>query len=291
MNSIDLPNVEEEGRSAVQHHKYHLHHQHLYLTSEDDSHIYPEPEPASMQFTMMFLRGFLLLFLLLRWTESEEEVNPMTLVQMINFVNMVFKNNISERPYAVGINVPRNQCLGQIQFQPENLEGLWKNLLRNETYAQQVQNKLYNDCNGYYKATDIVAVHSEAVSCKDTEDCRSSSVFSLLNDPAHAPFTELLERAKDSCTVLFTTYCPNLNKTGQYNIKDALDNWINHTGVKAFVFEKGIGNNFCDGSETFSKSVPDVPLYHCMNETCCACKNGNCVPPSPAQMNSQCKRM
>lgn len=178
------------------------------------------------------------------------------------------KNKITGRPYAVAINVPRNHCLS-----PKNLKGLRKNLSRNETYRQQLHNNYSNE---FYKGTDIIAAYSEAINCKETEDCRSSSLSFLLNDPAHAPFTELLRRrVDDSCTVIFTTYCPDLNALGTYKVKDALDNWTKHTGIKAFVFEEANGNTFCNGcNETFSKYVPDVTLYHCMDETCCACKTG-----------------
>ncbi|XP_056330035.1 uncharacterized protein LOC130242041 [Danio aesculapii] len=99
---------------------------------------------------IMLLRSLLLLFLLFRWTESQEEVNPKALIQIMDIVNKIITNKITGRPYAVAINVPRNQCLD-----PENLEGLRKNLSRNETYRQQLRNSYSNE---FDKATDIVAV-------------------------------------------------------------------------------------------------------------------------------------
>ncbi|XDV32786.1 hypothetical protein PO909_003509, partial [Leuciscus waleckii] len=111
------------------------------------------------------------------------------------------------------------------------------------------------------------------------------SEFLLLNPPNNSPMSKLLKKRKeDGCSVFYTfnSPCVNtcLNAIGRHNILDALENWKQHDGIKAFVFR-----NFWrydtdkDLQDDFKQIVAHVPLFRCESENeCYACKGEGNTP-------------
>ncbi len=186
------------------------------------------------------------------------------------------------RQYATAINVPKNQC--QQNFNPSQ-----NNFLTQED-ALNVKNAITDETNGLYQGAQLIAAGTRKVviSKKKTYNIHSESL--LLNPVDNSPMTKLLNKEKDGCSVFYTFYSPCVNTcldaTGEHSIIDALKNWKENSGIKAFVFK-----NFWkfdtekDLQTEFKQIVSHVPLYRCVSETeCYACKGeGNidthCLPP------------
>lgn len=236
-----------------------------------------------MKFTV-FLSGFLLLFLLPDWIESVEgdNVDISTLARIINFFEKNYKRvntNGHPRQYAVAINVPKDQC--QQNFIPSQ-----NNFLTQED-AMNVKNAITDETNALYQGAELIAAGTRK---KKKYNMHSESL--LLNPADNSPMTKLLNKRKDSCSVFYTFESPCvdtcLDENGKHSILKALENWKEHSGIKAFVFK-----NFWkfdtekDLQTKFKQIVAHVPLYRCVSETqCYACKGeGNtpideqCLPP------------
>ncbi len=109
----------------------------------------------------------------------------------------------------------------------------------------------------------------------------------LLNPADNSPMTKLLNKEKDGCSVFYTFESPCvdtcLDATGKHSIIDALKNWKDHDGIKAFVFK-----NFWkfdtekDLQTKFKQIVAHVPLYRCVSETQCYACNGEGTTPIDA---------
>ncbi|KAK9961822.1 hypothetical protein ABG768_007222 [Culter alburnus] len=207
---------------------------------------------------IVFLSGLLLHFLLLHWTESveEEKVNLISLDRIIYFFeqNYTIKTAGDPEPYAVAINVPKNQCNGS--FDPSNF------LTQENT--TNVTDAIYNNDNHFYEGTDLIAAGLRPL--KDIENSKINPVSYLLK--SEAAFTKLLKRRNDSCVVIYSVYSPCKTMSGSYNITPELKNLKNHSGIKAFVFSKvyGVDKNdhkCSDFAQNCKEIVEHVPLYRC----------------------------
>ncbi|XP_067222175.1 uncharacterized protein [Chanodichthys erythropterus] len=234
-----------------------------------------------MKFTM-FLSGLLLLFLLPNWTESVETVDINTLARIINFFEQNYKrvnNDGVERQYAAAINVPKHQC--QQNFIPAQ-----NNFLTQEN-ALNVKNAITDETNALYQGSELIAAGTRKM-----RKYKMHSESLLLNPADNSPMTRLLNKRKDGCSIFYTFDSPCvdtcLNPTSRANILDALRNWKEHDGIKAFVFK-----NFWkfdidkDLQAEFKQIVAHVPLFRCVSENqCYACKgegntpiDAHCLPP------------
>ncbi|XP_048016781.1 uncharacterized protein LOC125248704 [Megalobrama amblycephala] len=197
------------------------------------------------------LSGLLLHFLLLHWTESveEEKVNLTSLTKIIDFFKQNYTIKTAEgysKPYAVAINVPKNQCNGS--FDPSTF------LTRENT--TNVTDAIYNNSR-FYKGNELIAVGPRSLN-----DCKINPVSELLTNG----FEELLKRRNDSCVVFYSVCCIYIN------IEPALETLKNHSGIKAFVFSEvyGVDENvhqcsmhikYC--AQNCKEIVKYVPFYRC----------------------------
>ncbi|XP_051719357.1 uncharacterized protein LOC127495930 [Ctenopharyngodon idella] len=244
-----------------------------------------------MKFTV-FLSGLLLLFLLSDWTESVEDdtVDINTLARIINFFEQNYKRVDKDghpRQYAIAINVPKHQC--QQNFFPAQ-----NNFLPQEK-VENVKNAINDETNALYQGSELIAAGTRKVVINKKKQYNMHSESLLLNPVGNSPMTKLLDESKDSCSVFYTFDSPCvdtcLDATGSHSIIEALKNWKEHDGIKAFVFK-----NFWkfDEKDTkkdlqaeFKQIVAHVPLFRCVSENeCYACKGeGNtpidehCLPP------------
>uniref|UniRef100_A0A8C2D6N1 Uncharacterized protein n=1 Tax=Cyprinus carpio TaxID=7962 RepID=A0A8C2D6N1_CYPCA len=236
----------------------------------------------------MFLSGLLLLFLLPDWTEgiAGDTVDINTLARIINFVEKNYKRVDNKdghpRQYAVAINVPKDQCQQNFNPAPDNF------LRISQENAMDVQKAFADETNALYQGAELIAAGTRK---KKKYNMHSESL--LLNPADNSPMTNLLNRRRDGCSVFYTFESPCVNtcldENGKHSILKALENWKEHSGIKAFVFK-----NFWkfdpkkeDLQTKFKQIVAHVPLYRCVSETqCYACKGeGNtaidaqCLPP------------
>uniref|UniRef100_A0A9J8CRJ7 Uncharacterized protein n=1 Tax=Cyprinus carpio carpio TaxID=630221 RepID=A0A9J8CRJ7_CYPCA len=226
----------------------------------------------------MFLSGLLLLFLLPDWTEGigGDTVDINTLARIIDFVEQNYKRVDKDghpRQYAVAINVPKDQC--QQNFNPAQ-----NNFLRiSQENAMNVKNAITDETNALYQGTELIAAGTRK---KKKYNMHSESL--LLNPADNSPMTKLLNRRRDGCSVFYTFESPCVNtcldENGSHSILKALENWKEHSGIKAFVFK-----NFWkydtekDPQTEFKQIVAHVPLYRCESETqCYACKGEGNTP-------------
>ncbi|XP_052472485.1 uncharacterized protein LOC128029053 [Carassius gibelio] len=241
-----------------------------------------------MKFTV-FLSGLLLL-LLLNWTESVEDdnVDINTLARIINFIEENYKRVDGDqhpRQYATAINVPKNQC--QQNFIPSQ-----NNFLTQED-AVNVKNAITDDTKALYQGAELIAAGTKKVVISKKKQYNMHSESLLLNPADNSPMTKLLNKRKDGCSVFFSFESPCLDTcldaSGRHSILRGLENWKEHSGIKAFVFK-----NFWkfdtkkDLQTKFKQIVAHVPLYRCVSENqCYACKgegntpiDAHCLPPA-----------
>uniref|UniRef100_A0A8C1XHT0 Uncharacterized protein n=1 Tax=Cyprinus carpio TaxID=7962 RepID=A0A8C1XHT0_CYPCA len=219
------------------------------------------------------------------WIESVEgdNVDISTLARIINFFENNYKRVNTDghpRQYAVAINVPKDQCQQNFNPAPDNF-------LTQED-AMNVKNAITDETNALYQGAELIAAGTRK---KKKYNMHSESL--LLNPADNSPMTNLLNKRKDSCSVFYTFESPCVNtcldENGSHSILKALENWKEHSGIKAFVFK-----NFWkfdtekENLQTkFKQIVAHVPLYRCVSETqCYACKgegntaiNAQCLPP------------
>ncbi|KAK9961818.1 hypothetical protein ABG768_007218 [Culter alburnus] len=239
-----------------------------------------------MKFTV-FLSGLLLLFLLPDWTESVEDdtVDINTLGRIINFFEQNYKrvDDKVERQYAAAINVPKHQC--QQNFFPAQ-----NNFLTQEN-AVNVKNAITDETNALYQGSELIAAGTRKVVISKKKQYNMHSESLLLNPADNSPMTRLLNKRKDSCSVFYTFDSPCvdtcLSATGSHSIIDALKNWKDHDGIKAFVFKDFWKfDKEKDLQTKFKQIVAHVPLFRCVSENqCYACKgegntaiDAHCLP-------------
>ncbi|XDV32782.1 hypothetical protein PO909_003505, partial [Leuciscus waleckii] len=235
----------------------------------------------------VFLSGLLLLFLLPDWTESVEDtvdintlatVDINTLTRIINFFEQNYKRVAEEDgfhyQYATAINVPKDQC--QQNF---NL-----NTFLTQEKASIVKEDINDDSNALYQGEELIAAGTRKVVTKKYYYYMHSESL-LLNPANNSPMTNLLNKRKDGCSVFYTfnSPCVNtcLNAKGSHNILDALKNWKQHDGIKAFVFSNfwTADENKTDLETKFKQIVAHVPLFRCVSENeCYACKGEGNTP-------------
>uniref|UniRef100_A0A673JJM4 Uncharacterized LOC107722259 n=1 Tax=Sinocyclocheilus rhinocerous TaxID=307959 RepID=A0A673JJM4_9TELE len=227
----------------------------------------------------MFLSGLLLLFLLPDWTEGIEG-------DTVDINTLAFKRVDKDghpRQYAVAINVPKHQC-------QQNFNLAQNNFLTQEN-AMNVKNAITDETIALYQGAELIAAGTRK---KKGYYMHSESL--LLNPAANSPMTKLLNKRKDGCSVFFTFESPCVNtcldETGKHSILKALENWKEHSGIKAFVFKSFWKfDTEKDPQTKYKQIVAHVPLYRCVSENqseseCYACKGeGNtpidakCLPP------------
>ncbi|XP_058600551.1 uncharacterized protein LOC131520377 [Onychostoma macrolepis] len=235
----------------------------------------------------MILSRLLLLFLLPDWTESVEDdtVDINTLARITDFFEKNYKRVDGDghpRQYALAINVPKDQC--QQNFNQNNF-------LTREN-AVNVRNAITDDTNALYQGAELIAAGTRK---KKRYNIHSESL--LLNPAGNSPTTKLLNKRKDGCSVLFSFNSPCvdtcLDATGKHNIIDALKNWTEHSGIKAFVFKDFWKFDTKKDLQTkFKQIVAHVPLYRCVSETqCYACEGEGNTPINvhclPSKQNSE----
>ncbi len=175
--------------------------------------------------------------------------------------------------------MPKNQC--QQNFNPEQ-----NNFLTQEN-ALNVKNAITDETNALYQGAQLIAAGTRKMK---RYNIHSESL--LLNPAENSPMTKLLNKEKYGCSVFYTFDSPCvdtcLDATGKHSIIDALKNWKEHDGIKAFVFK-----NFWkfdtekDLQTKFKQIVAHVPLYRCVSENQCYACNGeentpidaHCLPP------------
>ncbi|XP_067307966.1 uncharacterized protein [Pseudorasbora parva] len=231
-----------------------------------------------MKFTV-FLSGLLLLFLLPNWTESVEDdsVDIKTLARIINFFEQNYKRVDEDghpRQYATAINVPKDQC--QQNFNQNNF-------LTQEN-AENVRNAIKDDSNALYQGSELIAAGTRKVVIDKKKQYNMHSESLLLNPAGNSPMSKLLNKRKDGCSVFFTLDSPCvgtcLDATGRHSIIEALKNWKENDGIKAFVF-KDIWkfDTEKDLQTKFKQIVAHVPLFRCVSENkCYACKGEGHTP-------------
>ncbi len=176
--------------------------------------------------------------------------------------------------------MPKKQC--QQNFNPSQ-----NNFLTQED-ALNVKNNITDETNALYEGPQLIAAGTRK---KKRYNMHSESL--LLNPADKSPMTNLLNKEKDGCSVFYTFDSPCvdtcLDATGQHSIIDALKNWKDHDGIKAFVFKNFWKNDLKKDLQTkFKQIVANVPLYRCVSENqCYACKgegntpiDAHCLPPA-----------
>uniref|UniRef100_A0A8C1XKY0 Uncharacterized protein n=1 Tax=Cyprinus carpio TaxID=7962 RepID=A0A8C1XKY0_CYPCA len=229
----------------------------------------------------MFLSGLLLLFLLPDWTEGigGDTVDINSLARIIHFVEKNYKRVDTDghpRQYAVAINVPKHQCQQNFNPAPDNF-------LTQED-AMDVKNAITDETNALYQGAELIAAGTRKVVISKKKQYNIHSESLLLNPADNSPMTNLLNRRKDSCSVFYTFESPCvdtcLDETGSHSILKALENWKEHSGIKAFVFKKFWKfDTEKDPQTEYKQIVAHVPLYRCESETqCYACKGEGNTP-------------
>jgi len=169
---------------------------------------------------------------------------------------MFYSYSNETNPFAVAINVPRNQCQGG--FDPGNLPTEENaTLVRNDIYIKN--NKFFNNDS----VSDFIIAAGLKEECRNNKKIKIEPVNYLLQE--NASFSQLLNRTNDSCVVIYTAYSPCQNMTCMYNIKPALKTLKKHRGIKAFVFKKVYGLDENDHKCSSRVQNCTVPLYRFMN--------------------------
>lgn len=180
-----------------------------------------------------------------------------TLVKWLHLMFYSYTEKTAEsdpKPFAVAINVPRNQCQGN--FDSSNFL-IHENATRVKNYIYKENNKFYNGNKSLIAAGRLTGVKSQ--------NCESKPVSYLLQ--RNAAFAKLLERGNDSCVVIYTVYSPCQNTSA--NIIPTLETLKNHSGIKAFVFSLGVDENDHECSDlalNCTEIVKYVPLYRFVNK-------------------------
>uniref|UniRef100_A0A673KRU3 Uncharacterized protein n=1 Tax=Sinocyclocheilus rhinocerous TaxID=307959 RepID=A0A673KRU3_9TELE len=189
-----------------------------------------------------------------------------------------FSVNRDPQQYAVAINVLRTQC--EKDFLPTR-----NNFLTKERPNVKMIRPLYAGEElivAGVKKSDGFSIHAERILLTSTEN---------LPIP---PMRNLLNKGKDSCTIFYTYKSPCvkscLNESSPYNILSGLENWRQHSSVKAFVFKDIFWADKTKENlqENFKKIVAHVPLYRCVSANkCYACEgegnspiDGHCLTPT-----------
>jgi len=171
---------------------------------------------------------------------------------------MFYSYSIKTKPFAVAINVPRNQCQGK--FDPGNLPTKENaTLVRNDIYIKN--NKFFNNDS----VSDLIIAAGQKINCTKTVEIEP--VNYLLQEKA--AFSQLLKRRKnDSCVVIYTAYSSCQNMTGSNNIKPAFETLKNHSGIKAFVFKNEIDHKCSSLVQNCTEIINScVPLYRFVNNS------------------------
>ncbi|CAM4550288.1 unnamed protein product [Leuciscus chuanchicus] len=186
------------------------------------------------------------------------------------------------RQYATAISVPKDQC--QQNF---NL-----NTFLTQENAVNVKNAITDETNALYQGSELIAAGTRKVVIDKKKQYNIHSESLLLNPADNSPMSKLLNKRKDGCSVFYTFESPCVNTcldaTGSHSIIDALKNWKEHDGIKAFVFKNFWKFDTDKDLETkFKQIVAHVPLFRCVSENqCYACKgegntpiDAHCLPP------------
>ncbi|RXN36322.1 paired box Pax-3 [Labeo rohita] len=233
---------------------------------------------------------FLTVLLLLHHSKKSVEddtVDINTLARIINFFEQNYKSVGGDghpRQYAVAISVEKDKC--QQNFSPAQ-----NNFLTQED-ATNVKNAITDETNVLYQGEELIAAGTRKVVISKKKQYNMHSESLLLNPADNSPMTKLLNKRKDGCSIFYTFKSPCvdscLNETRNHNILNALKNWKEHDGIKAFVF-KDIWkfDTKKDLQTKFKQIVAHVPLYRCLSKNECYACNGeghtpidaHCLPP------------
>lgn len=177
-----------------------------------------------------------------------------TLFILLHLMFYSYTIKTDPQPFAVAINVPRNQCEGSFNHS--------KFLTRDNT--KTVKDAIYKNDSHFYKGNDLIA----AGPCP-LKDCKINPVCYLLQNESSS-FNELLYRRTNSCVVIYSVYYPCQNMSGRFNITLALGTLKNPSGIKAFVFSKvclvGKNDHTCSDLANCTEIVKYVPLYRFVNK-------------------------
>ncbi|RXN35665.1 paired box Pax-3 [Labeo rohita] len=173
-----------------------------------------------------------------KWKDISENVtvDTKTLDHIIDFFEQNYKSVGGDghpRQYAVAINVEKDKC--QQNFSPAQ-----NNFLTQED-ATNVKNAITDETNALYQGAELIAAGTRKVVISKKKQYNMHSESLLLNPADNSPMTKLLNTIRDGCSIFYTFKSPCvdscLNETRNHNILNALKNWKEHDGIKAFVFK------------------------------------------------------